>query len=65
MYKELNDNKFDYVIFGTSLIESILSAYLARRGKKILHVDFSRFYGGDCKNFNFKDLDHCKSFEFI
>lgn len=60
MYKDLNNNHMDYVILGTSLIESILSSHLARCGKKILHIDVSRFYGGDCKNYNFKDLENCK-----
>ena len=34
MYNDLLNKKFDYVIFGTSLTESILSAYLAKSRKK-------------------------------
>jgi Rab proteins geranylgeranyltransferase component A len=59
MYKELENKEFDYVIFGTSICEAILSAYLSKCGKKILHLDISKYYGGDCKNFTFKDLDQC------
>jgi RAB protein geranylgeranyltransferase component A len=57
MYKELNNSQFDYIVFGSSLSESILSAYLSKLKLKVLHVDFSKFYGGDCKNFNLKDMD--------
>jgi RAB protein geranylgeranyltransferase component A len=64
MYKDLDNNKLDYIILGTSLTESLLSAYLARGGKKAIHFDISRIYGGDCKNFNIKDLENC-SFVFI
>jgi RAB protein geranylgeranyltransferase component A len=63
MYSDLNNKQFDFVIFGTSITETILSAYLARCGKKILHIDISKYYGGDCKNFNYRDIDQCK-FEF-
>ena len=59
MYKDLNNTKLDYVIIGTSLTESILSSYLSKSGKKIVHFDVSKCYGGDCKNYNFKDLEIC------
>lgn len=58
MYKDLDNKIYDYVIFGTSLSESILSSYLAKSGKKILHLDISKYYGGDCKNFSYKDMDN-------
>jgi RAB protein geranylgeranyltransferase component A len=64
MYKDLDNKIFDYIIVGTSLCESILSANLAKSGKKVLHLDQSKFYGGDCKNFSLKDLDNC-SYHFI
>jgi RAB protein geranylgeranyltransferase component A len=59
MYKELDNKQFDYIVIGTSMCESILSSYLAKSGKKIIQFDISKFYGGDCKNFTFRDLDHC------
>jgi len=59
MYKDLENKEFDFVIVGTSVEEAILSAYLAKCGKKILHLDISKFYGGDCKNFSLRDLDNC------
>jgi RAB protein geranylgeranyltransferase component A len=64
MYKDIDNKQFDYIIIGTSLCESILSAYLAKNGKKVIHLDQSKFYGGDCKNFSLKDLDQC-SYQFI
>jgi RAB protein geranylgeranyltransferase component A len=60
MYKELENKEFDFVIVGTSITEAILSAYLSKCGKKILHLDIGKHYGGDCKNFSFKDLEQCK-----
>ena len=57
MYKDLYNQEYDYVIFGTSLTESTLSAYLSKLGKKILQIDVAKVYGGDCKNFNLKDME--------
>ena len=57
MYKDLYSSEYDYVIFGTSLTECILSAYLSKSKKKILQMDISKSYGGDCKNFNLKDME--------
>ena len=59
MYKDLYNQEYDYVIFGTSLTESTLSAYLSKLGKKIMQIDVAKVYGGDCKNFNLKDMEKC------
>ena len=56
MYKDLEKNKYDYLILGTNLTESALSAYLAKIKSKIIQADISNSYGGDCKNFNLKIL---------
>jgi RAB protein geranylgeranyltransferase component A len=64
MYKELENKEFDYVIFGTSITESIISAHLAKCGKKIIQFEISKFYGGDCKNYSYKDLDNCRNYIF-
>ena len=61
MYNDLLNKKFDYVIFGTSLTESILSAYLAKSRKKILVLESSNSYGGDCKTFNLKEIEKLSS----
>ena len=57
MYKDLYLSQYDYIIFGTGLTECILSAYLAKTRKKIIQIDISSSYGGDCKNFNLKDME--------
>ncbi len=43
MYKDIDGTAFDFEIFGSSLEEWILSAYLAKQGKKILHLDMSKY----------------------
>ena len=57
MYKDLEQEKYDFLIIGTSLTESALSAYLAKSKYKIVQLDISKSYGGDCKNFNLKDME--------
>ena len=57
MYKDLYNQEYDYVIFGTSLTESTLSAYLSKLGKRVMQIDVAKVYGGDCKNFNLKDME--------
>ena len=57
MYKDLENEKYDFLIIGTSLPESSLSAYLAKLEKKIIQIDISKSYGGDCKNFNLRDME--------
>ena len=57
MYKDLDQEKYDYVIFGTSLTESAISAYLAKTKYKLLQIDISKTYGGDCKNYNLRDME--------
>ena len=57
MYKDLEQEKYDFLIIGTSLTESAISAYLAKSKYKIVQLDISKSYGGDCKNFNLKDME--------
>ena len=57
MYKDLENQKFDFLILGTNLTESALSAYLAKSKYKIIQIDISKSYGGDCKNFNLRDME--------
>ena len=57
MYKDLENKKFDYLILGTNLTESALSAYLAKSKYKIIQADISKSYGGDCKNYNLRDME--------
>ena len=41
------DNRYDLVIEGTGVTESILAAATAWAGKRVLHVDPNAFYGSD------------------
>lgn len=60
MYEELNNQNFDFVVFGSGVSESIISSHLTKCGKKLIQFDISKFYGADCKNFNLRDLEECK-----
>jgi RAB protein geranylgeranyltransferase component A len=57
MYSELHNKKFDCLIIGTSLAESIVSSYMCKHGKKVLHIESNKSYGGDCKNMNFVEFN--------
>ena len=51
---DLNDEKFDFIVLGTGLTESIVGASLALREKKCLFLEISDKYGGTICNFNFE-----------
>ena len=57
MYKDLDGEKYDFLIIGTGLTESALSAFLSKTKNKIIQIDISKSYGGDCKNFNLRDME--------
>ena len=57
MYKDLENEKYDFLVLGTSLTETSLSAYLAKEKNKLIQIDISKSYGGDCKNFNLRDME--------
>ncbi|KAK7101913.1 rab GDP dissociation inhibitor beta-like [Littorina saxatilis] len=41
------DEKYDVIVLGTGLKECILSGMLSVDGKKVLHMDRNKYYGGD------------------
>lgn len=41
------DEEYDLVILGTGLKECILSGLLSIEGKKVLHIDRNKYYGGE------------------
>lgn len=41
------DEEYDCIVLGTGLTECILSGMLSVSGKKILHMDRNKYYGGD------------------
>ncbi|KAJ5542612.1 hypothetical protein N7535_005035 [Penicillium sp. DV-2018c] len=42
----LSDTTWDVIINGTGLAQSLLALALSRSGKKVLHIDSNRYYGG-------------------
>lgn len=50
------DEEYDVIICGTGLKECILSGLLSVEGKKVLHVDRNRYYGGDGASLNITTL---------
>ncbi|CAD8211614.1 unnamed protein product [Paramecium octaurelia] len=43
---------YDVVVFGTGLIECILSGLLSMEGKKVFHMDRNSYYGGESASLN-------------
>ena len=41
------DEKYDCIVLGTGLTECILSGMLSVSGKKVLHMDRNKYYGGE------------------
>ena len=52
----LDTTHFDYIVLGTDLPESILSAALAKQKLSVLTIDISTAYSGTIKSLNLKDL---------
>lgn len=40
------DEEYDAIVLGTGLKECILSGMLSVSGKKVLHIDRNKYYGG-------------------
>ena len=41
------DAEYDCIVLGTGLTECILSGMLSVSGKKVLHMDRNKYYGGE------------------
>ena len=41
------EETYDCIVLGTGLTECILSGMLSVSGKKVLHMDRNKYYGGD------------------
>jgi len=41
------DESYDCIVLGTGLKECILSGMLSVSGKKVLHIDRNKYYGGE------------------
>ena len=41
------DQEYDCIVLGTGLTECVLSGMLSVSGKKVLHMDRNKYYGGE------------------
>ncbi|KAG0439487.1 putative secretory pathway GDP dissociation inhibitor 1 [Dictyocoela muelleri] len=48
--------EYDFIILGTGLVESVLSANLSLKNKKILHIDKNSSYGAEIRSCNYQEL---------
>ncbi|KFA64750.1 hypothetical protein S40285_01380 [Stachybotrys chlorohalonatus IBT 40285] len=55
--ESLSDTKWDVVISGTGLQQSLLALALSRSGKNILHLDPNDYYGGSEAAFSLDEAD--------
>ena len=46
------DEKYDVIVLGTGLKESILSGLASTGKKKVLHMDRNNYYGGESASLN-------------
>ncbi|KAJ2849156.1 hypothetical protein IWW36_002828 [Coemansia brasiliensis] len=53
---ELDGEKFDVVVLGTGLEESILASSIAEAGQTVLHIDKNPYYGGPNASFSLYQL---------
>jgi len=54
---DTEDNKYDLLIEGTGLTQSILAAAVSRLGKKVIHIDKNTFYGSYWSALSIDQLD--------
>ncbi|KAI9838996.1 MAG: hypothetical protein M1819_004204 [Sarea resinae] len=55
--ESLTETAWDVLIAGTGLQQSLLALALSRSGKKVLHVDRNRYYGGDDAAFSLQEAE--------
>ncbi|CAH1115921.1 unnamed protein product [Phaedon cochleariae] len=53
--------KFDLIVVGTGVVESMLSAAASRVGKTVLHIDTNDYYGGQWASFNLETITKLKN----
>ena len=49
-------SRFDVIVVGTGLVESVVAAAVARQGHSVLHLDTAKYYGGDWSAFTWDGL---------
>lgn len=51
-----SDEPYDLIIVGTGVVESLLSCFAAKNGKKVLHLDSNEYYGGNHASFQLSTM---------
>ena len=49
-------SRFDLIVVGTGMVESVVAAAAARQGHSVLHLDTAKYYGGDWASFTLEGL---------
>lgn len=52
----MDEDKYDVIIVGTGIIETILSGILSMEGKKVLNIDKNNYYGDESASLNITTL---------
>lgn len=52
----MDNDEYDIIICGTGFTESILSGILSMEGKRVLHLERNKFYGGEGASLNLTGL---------
>jgi hypothetical protein len=51
-----NDDRYDVILLGTGVVQSVLCGALARVGRRVLHLDQNEYYGGDFATFTLQQF---------
>uniref|UniRef100_A0A7S1KQV9 Rab GDP dissociation inhibitor n=1 Tax=Percolomonas cosmopolitus TaxID=63605 RepID=A0A7S1KQV9_9EUKA len=50
------NQKYDAIVLGTGLTECVMSGLLSVHGKRVLHLDRNKYYGGESASLNLEQL---------
>jgi hypothetical protein len=51
-----DDDRYDVILLGTGVVQSVLCGALARVGRRVLHLDQNEYYGGDFATFTLQQF---------
>ncbi|XP_029157061.1 probable secretory pathway GDP dissociation inhibitor 1 [Nylanderia fulva] len=57
-HENIENNKYDYVILGTGLVECVMAKLLSDRGKKIIQIDKNSSYGSELRTLRYTELEN-------
>jgi len=58
----MEDTTYDAVLLGTNITTCILSGILSVEGKKVLHIDKEKYYGGDAASLNLTQVNQAQAY---